>query len=601
MKNQLIIMTWLILGNQTGAKAGAGGEIISVGPLSAGDCDYTLIQEAIDQETFDIHVVTGIYDESISLTDQARNLVGGFADCEAAEDSFRVAGSQSTIQPSAGHAMLVSSTNEGGNDYVSLTGFEIVQGEAVGFIPAGGMTVFGAVDLAIFESRIADNVGQLGGGIFVQEPASFYIKDSMIENNTAYDGGGIYCLGCDMTIDSDTGIHNNQALGQEDNFDGNGGGIYISEQAQVLLFAGSQNATSDHLGIHQNDALKYGGGIYVVESDLFAYGNEFFGFGDNTRPVSLTNNTANYGGGLYAAYNVTVNATAIDVSNNQAVMSGAGMAVEFGAILNIHAEDLFVSETCWNTYKQQCNRMMNNQIPFNETPHRYGGAIKSAVAEISVSNTWFENNGVGGGDGRGAVWFAEGDDIYIQNSVLYKNGDLSGDDRNILDVWHSEFHLTQSTVVDNSVASVLIRANDDFDEEFLVTNSIIHNNDGVPVMNLEGDEEAFLSFNCLLVHEQTSFAGLGSVINVVTADPQFLNRAGGNLNLYSNSLQAIDRCQAAGAPQPNYDLNLTFRQFDVIDMGNDGNDFIFDIGAIEYQGNDDYVDVIFKNSFEPIF
>ncbi|MGJ8663847.1 MAG: hypothetical protein ACSHWU_09360 [Marinicella sp.] len=604
MNRHLSRIGWLLISGLSQVNAGTGsgeGDFISVGPLSAGDCDYTIIQEAIDQETFDIHVVTGIYDENISLTDQARDLVGGFADCEAAEDNTRVVGSQSTIQPSSGHAMQISSNNEGGNDFVSLTGFEIVQGEAAGFIPAGGITVFGDVDLAIFESRIADNVGQLGGGIFVQEPATLYVRDSQIENNTAFDGGGIYCIGCNLTLNSGAGIFNNHAIGLEESFEGNGGGLHISSNAQVLLFNGSSTPASDHLGIHQNAALEKGGGIYIRESELMAYGNDFFGFGDNTSPVNITANNAYSGGGMYAEFDVIINATAIDVSNNTAAYSGAGMRINFDSILNVHAEDLFADEICWNTNKQQCNRFLGNQIIDNELVNHYGAAIVSALSEINISNTWFEGNHLSDSNGRGTVIFSEADKVFIQNSVMYANNDVAGEDQNVIDTFFTDFEMNQSTLVDNDINQAVVRVWDVDEDDFIIQNSIIHNQGDDLTVLLEGDGNEFLSFNCMVVHEQLSFTGLGSVINVAQADPHFFDRSAGDFNLYSESVAAIDRCQPVGLPIPTYDLNLTQRDVDVVGMGNDESAFTVDIGAIEYQGSDDLLDVIFKTSFEPIF
>ncbi len=213
---------------------------------------------------------------------------------------------------------------------------------------------------------------------------------------------------------------------------------------------------------------------------------------------------------------------------------------------------------------------------------------------------WFQGNSAGG-NGGGSVFFGEDGNIYFQNSVMFHNGDESGTDQNVIYVRDAIFNFTQGSVVDNSVSLSLIDVIDTVGETLTVTNSIFHNSDQIPVMNLEGSEGSFLSFYCMIVHEQESFAGLGSVINVATGDPVFFNRTAGDLNLYSESVLGVDRCQAEGSPIPAYDLSLFSRGVDINGLGNDDNPFIHDIGAIEYQGSDELLDVIFKTSFEPIF
>jgi len=415
-------------------------------------------------------------------------------------------------------------------------------------------------------------------------------------------GGGIYCTGCDLSIDRGSSLYQNQAIGNEsDTIDADGGGLHMSNGAQVLVFAGSTTPEQDNLGIHENSAYRYGGGVYLSESELFMHGHDFFGFGDTDNPASVTHNVAQHsGGGIYGEFNAEVTLTAIDLRDNTAPDYGGGISLWFNSILTINAQDLFDADDCWHQNPQKCNRIMGNGISNPGEGNGFGGAIFVNTSELNIINTWFEGNYAGGnGNGRGAVAFIESSDAAIQNSVMYQNGIETGQDRNLLDFWYSETHFRFNTIVDNNaLIDAVIRLVDDGGEDFVINSSIIHESSGVPVLYLQGDvAETDFNFNCMLVHEDASFTGFGSTINVTVGDPMFFNRAGGDFNLYSGSVLALDQCGGGGSVPPDYDLNLNARGFDFSQVGND---FIgyFDIGAIEFQGSDMNLDIIFANGFD---
>ena len=594
-----IIVTLLITQTLTSAQAGVPS-FTSVGPAADPDCDYHSIQEAILATSESIHVVDAIYTENITISDSSETLVGGFADCHAAELGVRETGSQSSLAPDAGVA-LIAAVNGADAEDVSITGFVITQGQAAGFMPAGGLVIAGNMNVAMFESRVVENIGVFGGAAYVSADASLFLRDTLVQNNTAMTGGGIYCAGCSLTVDRGSGVSNNHAIGNGMNTDDAlGGGIFMNDGAQVLIFSGSKTPEQDDLGIHNNNAAKHGGGIYLEASELFIYGDDFFGFGDAVNPVNISSNeAAESGGGIYAYFDAEITATAIDLRDNVAGVSGGGMDLFFATQLTIHGEDLFDTGSCWNENPQKCNRIINNGILNGSAGSGTGGAIDMAGGELNILNTWFEGNHAGGdGSGLGAVMLIESTVTTIENSAIHNNGFVTGEDRNILDFELSgeAIDMRFNTIVDNnSVIDALIDVSGD---GLNIRNSIVHQTNDVPVLHFQGSASEF-TFDCLLVHENASFTGLGvgSISATTVGDPVFFNRAAADFNLYSESVLALDQCATGGTPPPEFDLNLNARGLDFIQVGND---FVayYDIGAIEYQGSDINLDIIFTDGYD---
>jgi len=189
----------LITQSLTSAVAGVPS-FTSVGPAADPNCDFNSIQEAITATSETVHIVSAMYDENILSENSDEALVGGFLDFNAAELGVRVPGSMATVAPSAGVA-FIGTAGKGAERDVTMTGLNFIEGDFSGFSPAGGLVVAGVINVALFESRIADNVGLLGGGVYVDPNASLFLRDTVVENNVAAAGGGSYCLGCSLTID----------------------------------------------------------------------------------------------------------------------------------------------------------------------------------------------------------------------------------------------------------------------------------------------------------------------------------------------------------------------------------------------------------------
>ena len=575
-------------------------EYITVGPAEAGDCDYTSIQDALDNVlpvTEHIRVVAATYNETVGITDQSINLTGGYADCGSAQSDNRITGSMSTLDPFA-HGMYISSAIGGDIQSVNITGFNVVDGLA-GFINSGGINIVGEVNVSLIESRVGENSGSLGGGIYIEAPATLFVHDTIVENNEAVMGGGIYCNGCTLVMNGASGVSDNEADGN-DIFDGIGGGLYITDAATVSLLSGSVYPITNNHGIHSNVASEIGGGIYVEDSELALFGHlTLFGFGSDTDPVNITNNSSGgSGGGLYITGGSTVNATAIDVRNNNSGDAGAAFFIQSSSslIIDMKTAGDELLDNCWSSDKTKCNRISNNYVANGFETGAEGGAIRALNSEVRLEHVWFEENSAS--DGSGAVirhqgHFGEG--LWIENTVMYNNGAGSQDD-SVIHLNNSHINMRSNTLVDNNVNDSVVILTGTPEYDFYVHNNIIHNVSGGDVITLAafgGSPDVVI--DCVLIDSKSNITGQAT--SVFTGDPNFFDRGSGNLHLTSNSHQAVDRCPPVQDANP-VDVDLEERVFDVVGMGNDLVMNVADIGADEFTGNDIDLDIIFVDGFD---
>ena len=594
----IFLITLMSVQTMPAAGGHANAGIVSVGPPAAGDCDFTDIQDAINAvvpATDGIHVVTGTYNETLNLTDVSVELTGGYADCAAAENDERVAGSMSTLDAVA-HGMVITAMIDGDSESVIITGFNVINGTG-GFINSGGINITGEVDVSLVESRVADNIGSNGGGIYVDNPATLVMHNTVVEDNEAVIGGGVFCDGCSLVVNGASGISDNEANGNGV-IDGVGGGLYLRDNAQATILSGSQNPLLNGYGIHSNQAIDLGGGIYVEESELTLFGHlAIFGFGNDTDPASVTNNTAGHaGGGIYITDDSTVNATVVDISNNVSGRFGAGIYISNSSTLNMTLGTNTPLDRCWTADTSKCNRMQGNYIANGSATDGEGGAIRSFSSEVNVQHVWFENNNAGEGIGAAIRHLNSfGSGLSVENSVFYDNGSGTGNDTNVIEVFSGDGLLRFNTIVDNNISDEILHFVGSSDDDFEVRNTIVHNfnSDLVFAMGELGAGGPDVLFDCVLVHNDNSLPASATV--VFQGNPDFFDREAGDLHLTSESTLAIDKCGPVAAV--NMDIDLEDRQLDLFGVGNDIASFS-DIGADEYIGSDANLDIIFADGFE---
>ncbi|MEM7737062.1 MAG: hypothetical protein AAF267_14870, partial [Deinococcota bacterium] len=207
-----------------------------------------------------------------------------------------------------------------------------------------------------------------GGALYAQTGIS--ASNSTFTNNTAVRGGAMISTSGGITITSST-ISDNMA-------DFYGGGIYNSLSDVTVI---------DSL-ILNNQAGIRGGGVFALRSEAIITNSMISG----NSAGGFDNSFGEYGGGLYAFFNITINDSTI--SGNSAVDSGGGVYGDAGITLT-------------------------NSVVFGNSVTTDGGGIYSDDA-ITLTNSTVSGNSGGSGGGI----FSD-DAATLNNSLVLGNSALT--------------------------------------------------------------------------------------------------------------------------------------------------------------------------------
>ncbi|MFT7223396.1 MAG: hypothetical protein ACI82Z_000931 [Cellvibrionaceae bacterium] len=246
------------------------------------------IQQANDLDGADvINLPIGIYDTASQLViDSEVSIIG--------EDMVTtVVNADNSIEPHR----LFSIVTDGA---VSLSGFTIQGGDVRGRGLGGGIFLDANVDLTLYEINLSDNRADIGGAI-----ADFFgarnlsIHNSVIANNTAIAlGGGLSLYGGEAVI-TNTTIRGNRSI--------DGGGLSVGRMDPTNLVV--VNTT-----ISSNQAANNGAGIQLLNGSVSLYNTTVT---DNQ--ADSNNDGEGSGGGLFASDNSTVNR---NVTINHSIIAG---------------------------------------------------------------------------------------------------------------------------------------------------------------------------------------------------------------------------------------------------------------------------------------
>jgi len=239
------------------------------------------------------------------------------------------------------------------------------------------------------------------------------------------DGGGIHCSGGGTVLLDDSAIDGNFA-------DGSGGGAYL-DGCHMNVFAGggpvscpsgfNRGITCNYAGA--GAAFASGGGVYATNGAVVNF------LGSATQRAALTQNTADYGGGLFVTGAASqVEFLDADILENVGIRGGGGVAADNGA-------QLIMRSTITNCGSPSgCSRVMNNttaSISGETVPG--GGVWVTGGADANIRRTNFVANlsptGAGAAiavDGAGSTALLEGDIFYAQQSrpiFVYGGGNLT--------------------------------------------------------------------------------------------------------------------------------------------------------------------------------
>ena len=559
--------------------------VYTVGSSSDASCQYTLLQDAIDAanntlNTYEIRVASNkTYTESLVLDWEDLTIKGGYANCTDASDNVGD-NSQTSLDVTGLNLPVMTFRNSDtstSNTY-KIFNFEITGGVGTVTAPGGGINILDSnIRLDLENALIHANTGTKGGGFYAEGfNSAVFIKDTLIILNTATNGGGFYCDGLStLFIFGNSGVSSNNANGTS--FDGNGGGLYLTNTCRMDFFSGTAGGAGDLRGVSGNTANRNGGGLYVEAGSIAKlWGYYIFGdWGNNTAPVNITNNKANEaqgtasGGGIYATGSATeVLAYATIINNNEVTAgvssSGAGVSVDQAKFSLSRLDD----KNCWNT--QKCNQMIGNKVfGANATS---AGVQAITGADVTIKNTWIS----GHHSTSSAFMYAQESTATIEGNVFTANGGTSAEGNTSLIYLYgstSNASIVYNTFVNNQLNTALLRIN--VDPTVLFFANIVKESNTVNILETVTGGSTNSQFKCLVVHENLSFTGS----TIMLADPQFANEVNEDFHIASTS-PAIDLCGTDYAT-PAKDLDETDRGWDDLLTGNTSG-VVFDAGADEF-------------------
>lgn len=334
-------------------------------------------------------------------------IVGGFGTCT---DPLPITGQRTTISLPLSNAFTIQ--NAGG----STRTFTLQQVALIASAGGGRLVdVTGRVLLNVDDALLSAGNATDGGNIrmaganvtlFITGGAAIYAGDA------TGNGGGIHCSGGGTILLDDGAITDNAA-------DGSGGGVYLDD-CNLNAFAGGGSVgcpSAGNRGITCNTAgpgslIGSGGGVYATNGAVVNF------VGSSSQRAALTQNRADYGGGLFATGAATdIEFRNADIFDNAGLLGGGGVAVDNGAQLLMRS----TITSCGSP--DGCSRVMNNYTASAVGELSAGGGVwVTGGADANIRRTnFFGNSSPGSGaavavDGAGSTVLLEGDILYANLS-----------------------------------------------------------------------------------------------------------------------------------------------------------------------------------------
>lgn len=368
-----------------------------VSTVCASGCDYTTIQDAVDNEAIGnivmVKVANGTYTseeaDQVVLTENNLILRGGYTTA-----NFTIPNPETNVTTIDGEyerrAIEVRNDDAENPLNIIVMGFTITRGNATGLV--GGTSRYGAdgdygmgggfyaenANINLAHNTITNNyvlapaallgtnTAGYGGGLSITASSSI-IRDNTISNNKSQDGGGLFVFQSTYTMLSDNTIDNNISYraGPATDYTGSADGF---------------DYTPDYTNDTQNTEFGYGGGATVVW---------------NNGPVTAQYNTVtnNYsdlnGGGLLIPVNIgEEEATSAILVRRNLIAGNTAREIGGGGVI-----DSALPNTTLAVPPITVNSALNvaDNIFVNNTA-RYGGGFAFERSRGIVSNNIAYNN-----------------------------------------------------------------------------------------------------------------------------------------------------------------------------------------------------------------
>jgi hypothetical protein len=590
-------------------------DVFSVGNKTAdASCTYGTIQAAINAATCAagtkiILNSSGDYtNQNLSITNKNITLIGR-ANTPSCSTAMAVCGTFFPC-PTAPLRTIHGNIKIRGTSNVTIQYLEITGGH--GAADSNGHTWGGGIDYAasgrldIDTSTIDYNTANDGGGIRFQGyggAADLYLhSNTLITNNTATSGGS----GGGLRVEGDSTLHADEPntwISYNKAADKGGGIIVIGPAAAHIGSIGLGG-----LGVITDNTANYGGGIaaYAASTD-FAYINVFAT--DPNHPVRIERNRAyQAGGGIYLGAYIT--SVFGDIGggiatlggaqiNDNAAQEGSGIYADTdsssrgsaGGFIEFAASYCAVGSECnprlyYCAPGVECNTASNNRAVAtdsqgHETPTAGSTILLQTYASLTVDQLAMRGN-------QGAHVIRVADSLFkgllLNNCLIASNATTA----ELMTFGNASASVNQCTIAGNSIGgtSVLYA-----ETGFSMTNSIIEQGT-LPAVHYVGSGDG-ITLDYLLLSPNAPIPSFGAT-HIVKADAQFVNTGSGDFHLAPNS-PAVD--VAPPETGDDRDLENRPRDQDLPEVPNINGDR--DLGAYERQLSAcDVGDTIFCNGFD---
>lgn len=513
-------------------------------------CDFNTIQAALNaasnaQNPPEILIANNkVYNENIVIDQNNIFIEGSYADCGLARlfihdhVNAKINGAVSSNSPSI-HITGI---------FVHLKDIQVLNNES------GGLLI-DSQSFITLEDMTFRQLGSLtgSGAVIVTDiaQADLTIINSNFSFNEAANGAAINCKGSD----------NNIILSDETSFSENtssirGGAIFVESSCGLDIID----------SYFTNNSSNNGGAIYSSQSIEAMI----------IRNTSFIGNTASSNGGAINAFSGDIDAASVRFIENESDNSG-GAIYQLNARLIINANDQLCNS-------DPCNYFYNNKAV-------NGGAIFSNNY-IDITRVFFEHNRADFGT---AIHHENQSNAFIDGSVFHHNGNHGAggfQDRNVIySAENSRLNIVYSTFAENNILFSTFYA-----ETASLTrlkSSIIYDPESLGSDVLQLDFTSTVEANCLIVHEDLSFNGIGTHVSV--ADPFFVDPNNGNFHINASISPAVDYCNNDNIITLHPDIDNELRGYDDPTVTNNpATNGAFDIGADESYTND----LIFADGYE---